>query len=76
MDKRPIAELTVDELQKLIHQSVRKSVAEVMTEFALEADVEAQVVYEAELNDLLRSEIRSGGKAPAFDAALAGEADD
>ena len=76
MDNRPIAELTVDELQELIRRTVKKSVAEVMMEFAIEADVEAQVVYEAELNDLLRGEIRSGSKALALELAAPTKADD
>ena len=47
MDKRSIAELTVTELEELIKRTVKDSVAEVMIEFALEADVEAQMVYDA-----------------------------
>lgn len=61
MDKRAIAELTVSELEDLIKRTVKNSVAEVMLEFAMEADVEAQMVYEAEINDMLRSEMQSYG---------------
>ena len=61
MDKRAIAELTVSELEDLIRRTVKDSVAEVMIEFAIEADVEAQMVYEAEINDLLRHEMQSYG---------------
>lgn len=61
MDKRAIAELTVSELEDLIKRTVKSSVAEVMIEFAMEADVEAQMVYEAEINDMLRNEMRSYG---------------
>ena len=61
MDKRAIAELTVSELEDLIKRTVKNSVAEVMLEFAMEADVEAQIVYEAEINDMLRSEMQSYG---------------
>ncbi len=61
MDKRAIAELTVSELEDLIKRTVKNSVAEVMIEFALEADVEAQMVYEAEINDMLRNEMQSYG---------------
>lgn len=75
MDNRPITELTVRELQELIRQSVKTSVAEAMAEFALEADAEAQVVYEAELNDRLRQEMRSGGRL-AFELVAPGESDD
>ena len=61
MDKRAIAELTVNELEDLIKRTVKTSVAEVMIEFAMEADVEAQMVYEAEINDMLRHEMQSYG---------------
>ena len=61
MDKRAIAELTVSELEELIKRTVKNSVAEVMIEFAIEADVEAQMVYEAEINDMLRNEMQSYG---------------
>ena len=55
------AELTVSELEELIKRTVKNSVAEVMIEFAMEADVEAQMVYEAEINDMLRHEMQSYG---------------
>ena len=58
MDNRKIVELSVGELEEIISRTVKKSVAEVMIEFALEADVEAQVAYEAEINDMLRSEMQ------------------
>ena len=61
MDKRAIAELTVSELEDLIKRTVKDSVAEVMLEFVIEADVEAQMVYEAEINDMLRGELQSYG---------------
>lgn len=61
MDSRKIVELSVDELEEIISRAVKKSVAEVMIEFALEADVEAQVAYEAEINDLLRNELQTVG---------------
>lgn len=59
MNKRTIVELTVNELEELISRTVKRSVAEVMIEFALEADVEAQVAYEAEINDMLRQEMQT-----------------
>ncbi len=58
MDNRKIMELSVGEFEDIISRTVKKSVAEVMIEFALEADVEAQVTYEAEINDMLRSEMQ------------------
>ena len=53
--------MTVSELEELIKRTVKNSVAEVMIEFAIEADVEAQMVYEAEINDMLRNEMQSYG---------------
>lgn len=61
MDKRAIAEMTIGELEELIKRAVKDSVAEVMLDFAMEADVEASVVYEAEINDMLRAELQSYG---------------
>ena len=76
MDKRRITELTVGELEEVIKRTVRKSVAEVMIEFAMEADMEAQIAYEAELNDMLRNEMRSWGKLQNADSASLPKADD
>ena len=64
MDNRPISELTVSELEELIKSTVKKSVADAMLDFAMEADVEAQIAYEAEVNDMLRKEIGSYGSVP------------
>ncbi len=76
MDKRAIAELTVTELEDLIKRTVKNSVAEVMLEFAMEADVEAQMVYEAEINDMLRNEMQSWGGLLAAAPAAATKLDD
>ncbi len=76
MDKRSIAELTVRELEDLIRRTVKNSVAEVMLEFALEADVEAQIAYEAEINDMLRQEIQSGRPIGELELANASHVDD
>ena len=76
MDNRKITELTVSELEAIIKRTVRKSVAEVMIEFAMEADIEAQIAYEAEMNDMLRSEMQSYGKVFAHDMGSMPKADD
>ena len=65
MDNRAIAELTVTELEELIKRTIKASVTEVMLEFAIEADVEAQMVYEAEINDMLRGEMQGYGALAA-----------
>ena len=64
IDNRKISELTVGELQDLIKSTVQKSVTEVMIEFAMVADIEAQIAYEAEMNDLVRREMKSYGMSP------------
>lgn len=76
MDNRKISELTVSELQDLITKTVQKSVAEVMIEFVMVADIEAQIAYEAEMNDLVRSELQSYGKVPAYDMGRTPKIDD
>ena len=76
MDNRKIVELTVGELEEIISRTVKKSVAEVMIEFAMEADVEAQVAYEAEINDLLRQEMQTVGAVADSDLAAASKVDD
>lgn len=59
MDTRKISELTVSEFQDLIKKTVQKSVAEVMIEFVMVADIEAQIEHDAEMNDWVRSELQS-----------------
>ena len=61
MDKRAIAELSIAELEALIKRAVKQSVAEVMLDLTMEAEVEAQAVYEAEMNDMLRAELQAYG---------------
>jgi len=76
MDDRKVSELTVSELENLIKTTVQRSVAEVMIEFAMVADIEAQIAYEAEMNDLLRHEMKTYNNMPAFDATSTHTADD
>ena len=76
MDNRKIVELTVGELEEIISRTVKKSVAEVMIEFAMEADVEAQVAYEAEINDLLRQEMQTVGAVSDAELVAASKVDD
>ena len=76
MDNRPIATLTVSELEEIIGRAVKKSVAEVMIEFAMEADVEAQVVYQAEMNAMLRQEMQTVGAVDHAELVCAPKVDD
>ena len=76
MDNRKISELTVSELQDLIKTTVQKSVAEVMIEFAMVADLEAQIAFEAEMNDLVRHEMKSYANIPALNMSGTSSIDD
>jgi len=76
MDNRTIVELTVSELEEIISRAVKKSVAEVMIEFAMEADVEAQVAYEAEINDMMRQELQTASTVADADLVAATKLDD
>ena len=76
MDNRKISELTVTELQDLIKKTVQKSVAEVMIEFVMVADIEAQLEYEAEMNDLVRAEMQSYTSLPTYDMKRTPKIDD
>ncbi len=50
-----ISELTVSQLKRLIRRTVQEAVAEVIIEFSAAAEVDAQLTYEAEMVDYLRS---------------------
>jgi recombinational DNA repair protein RecR len=50
-----ISELTVSQLKRLIRSTVQEAVAEVIIEFSAAAEVDAQLSYEAEMVDYLRS---------------------
>lgn len=76
MDNRKLSELTVDELQDIIKETVQKSVAEVMIEFAIVADLEAQIAYEAEMNDLVRNGMQAYGNLPVPDFSGSHKLDD
>lgn len=55
MAETRIAELTVEELQKLIRETVQEAVAEVMIEFAMAAELDADIAVRAEMADYLRT---------------------
>ena len=56
MKKDPkISELTVSQLQHLIRKTVQEAVAEVIIEFSVAAEMDAQITYEAEMAEYLRS---------------------
>ena len=53
-----ISELTVGELQKVIKQTVQEAMAEVLIEFTIAAELDAEVTYRAEMADCLRSHLQ------------------
>lgn len=56
MKKDPkISELTVSQLKHLIRKTVQEAVAEVIIEFSVAAEMDAQITYEAEMAEYLRS---------------------
>jgi hypothetical protein len=55
MSETRIADLTVEELQKLIRETVQEAVAEVMIEFAMAAELDADIAVRAEMADYLRT---------------------
>jgi len=50
-----ISELTISQLQQIIHKTVQEAVAEVIIEFSAVAEAEEQIRYEAEMTDYLRA---------------------
>ena len=76
MNDRKISELTVAELQTIIKETVQKSVAEVMIEFAMVADLEAELAFEAEMNDLVRNEMHAFTNLPLLDIDRTVKVDD
>lgn len=58
MDKNdPITTLTVEQLQNLIRSTVQEAVAEVLVEFSIAAEQDAEVLYQAELAEMLRESL-------------------
>lgn len=60
MDKTLVSDLTIEELQAIIRETVQQAVAEVMIEFAAAAEVDAQLTYNAEMSDYLRETMQQG----------------
>jgi len=53
--EKRIADLTVEQLQSLIKQTVQQAVAEVLVEFSIAAEIDADITYRAEMTDYLRA---------------------
>lgn len=61
-----IADLTVEQLRDIIRKTVQEAMAEVLLEFSLAAEYDAQVVYQAEMTDLLRASLHDQLLGSAF----------
>lgn len=72
MNKDPkISELTVSQLKHLIRKTVQEAVAEVIIEFSVAAEMDAQITYEAEMADYLRSIMQTSQEKAAKIASTA-----
>lgn len=54
-DDKRVAELTVGQLRQLIRLTVQEAMAEVLVEFSIAAEYDAQLVYQAEMTEWLRT---------------------
>jgi len=54
-----LADLMVEELKTLIRQTVQEAVADVIVEFAIVAERDAELMAQAELTGLLRDSLHS-----------------
>lgn len=52
-----VSEMSVQELQRLIRETVQEAVAEVIVEFSVAVEAEEKLRYEAEMADILRSSL-------------------
>jgi len=66
MNDPKISDLTVSQLQRLIRETVQEAVAEVIIEFSAAAEQEAQLQYEAEMVDYMRSTLSGTPMAEAL----------
>jgi len=62
-----LSDLTITELQTLIRQTVQDAVIEVLVEFSLAMQHDADVAYQAEMTDLLRTTLQQGLSGKPFD---------
>lgn len=52
-----VSDLTVKQLRALIRETVQEAVAEVLLEFSIAAQYEADLIYQAEMVDWLRTSL-------------------
>lgn len=54
-DNERVADLTIGQLRQLIRATVQEAVAEVLVEFSIAAEYDAQLVNQAEMTEWLRT---------------------
>jgi ferredoxin-fold anticodon binding domain-containing protein len=59
-EPRSIRELTEEELRQIIRETVQESMAEVLMEFAMAADIDREILQQAEMADYLRIALAKG----------------
>jgi hypothetical protein len=69
-DQQQIAELTVGQLKALIRRTVQDAMTDVLMEFTLAAQLEAEVAEEAEMTEYLRATLRD--RVPGLPAVVGG----
>ena len=76
MSDRPISELTVDQLVSIIRKTVHEAVLEVLIEFSVAADQDADVTYRAEMTEIIRDFLHYGLEGTLSDPDEPGISDD
>jgi hypothetical protein len=76
MSDRPISELTVDQLVSIIRKTVHEAVLEVLIEFSVAADQDADVTYRAEMTEIIRDFLHQGLEGALPDPDEPGISDD
>ncbi|MCA9885472.1 MAG: hypothetical protein KC546_04055 [Anaerolineae bacterium] len=71
-----ISDLTVSQLKHLIRKTVQEAVAEVIIEFSVAAEMDAQITYEAEMAEYLRSIMQTSQETATSAPAPAAHVDD
>lgn len=57
-DQDRLDQLTVSQLREIIRHTVQEAFAEVLMEFTIAAEFEAELTYQAEVTELLRQSLR------------------
>lgn len=69
-----ISDLTISQFNALVRKTVQESIAEVLLEFSLAAEYEAELVQQAEMNDMIRASLSE--RIPGYHHPLGPALDD